>query len=198
MSVWYEIVVTGTEDAVRRFVAASERALGGREAAVFGHDLDLEASPISQRLRGLFAGGSRHVLFAASGLAERIIAGLRDRGPEVELGLESVAEIVRARLPFTAEAFSREVADAIRQELLESLPPGVERRDLHESEEQDASARGAELYTPEHAYVYRAAGNFVGPLPGIIEMRRRARNLRFVKVKALELETRPVEKPGND
>jgi hypothetical protein len=80
MSVWYEIVVTGTEDAVRRFVAASERALGGREAAVFGHDLDLEASPISQRLRGLFAGGSRHVLFAASGLAERIIAGLRDRG----------------------------------------------------------------------------------------------------------------------
>jgi hypothetical protein len=109
-----------------------------------------------------------------------------------------VAEIVRARLPFTAEAFSREVADTIRQELLESLPPGVERRDLHESEEQDASARGAELYTPEHAYVYRTAGNFVGPLPGIIEMRRRARNLRFVKVKALELETRPVEKPGND
>lgn len=197
MSAWYEIVVKGTEDSIRGFVAACETALGGREAAVFGHDLDLEASPISQRLGELFAGGARHVLFAPSGLAERMIAELRAQGPEVELGLESLEEVVKARLPFTAEAFSREVAENMRQKLLMGFPPAVEGEGIEESEEQDATARGPELYTPEHAYVYRAAGSFVGPLPGIIEMRRRARALPFVKVKALELETRPVEKPGN-
>jgi hypothetical protein len=33
-------------------------------------------------------------------------------------------------------------------------------------------------------------------LPGIVEMRRRARDLPFVKVKAVELATRPADAPG--
>ena len=196
MSVWYEIIVTGSEDGLRSFVAGCEAVLGGKEAVVFGHDLDLEASPLSQRLQELFAAGSHHLVFAPAKLAEEVVAALRGRGREAELGLESVKEVVRARLPFSAEAFSRDVAKTIRQKLVVGLPPGVEGENIEESEERDPSARGAELYTPEHAYVYRVAGTFVGPLPGIIEMRRRARDLPFVKVKALELETRPVDAPG--
>jgi hypothetical protein len=111
------------------------------------------------------------------------------------LGLESVHEVVRARMPFSAEAFSREVADKIRQKLLAGLPPGVDGDSIEESEAQDPSARGVELYTPEHAYIYRVAGAFLGPLVGIIEMRRRARDLPFVKVKALEIQTTAAELP---
>ncbi|HLE60424.1 MAG TPA: hypothetical protein VI700_02710 [Thermoanaerobaculaceae bacterium] len=196
MSVWYQIIVTGSEDALRGFVAGCEAALGGKEAVVFGHDLDLEASTFSQRLLELFAAGSHHLVFAPAKLAEEVAAALRSRGRKADLGLESVREVVRARMPFSAEAFSPDVAERIRQKLLTGLPPGVEGENIEESEERDPSARGAELYTPEHAYVYRVSGTFVGPLPGIIEMRQRARNLPFVKVKALELETRPIDAPG--
>jgi hypothetical protein len=195
MSVWYEIIVKGSEEALRGLVAGCEAALGGREAVIFGHDLDLEANRFSQRLLELFAAGSHHLVFATSILARDIAAALRSRGREVDLGLESVHEVVRVRMPFSAEAFSKEIAERIRQKLLMGLPPGVESENIEESEEQDASARGAELYTPEHAYVYRVAGAFLGPLPGIIEMHRRARDLPFTKPRALELETRPVETP---
>jgi hypothetical protein len=196
MSVWHEIIVTGSEDALRGFVAGCAAALGGKEAVVFGHDLDLEPSAFSQRLRELFAAGSHHLVFAPAKLAEEVVAALRSRGGEAELGLESVREVVRARMPFSAQAFSRDVAEKVRQKLVMGLPPGVEGDNIEESEERDPNARGPELYTPEHAYVYRVAGTFVGPLPGIIEMRRRARELPFVKVKAVELETRPVDKLG--
>jgi hypothetical protein len=196
MSVWYEIIVNGSEDALRGFVAGCEAALGGKEAVVFGHDLDLEASSFSQRLQELFAAGAHHVVFAPSKLAKEVMVALRAQGEEAGLSLERVREVVRARLPFTAEVFSQDVATKIRQKLLAGPPPGVEGEHIEESEERDPSACGAELYTPEHAYVFRVAGTFVGPLPGIIEMRRRARDLPFVKVKALELETRPADAPG--
>lgn len=196
MSVWYEIIVTGSEDALRGFVAGCETALDGKETVIFGHDLDLEASRFSQRLLELFAGGSHHLVFASSRLAGDLVAALRSRGREAELGLESVHEVVRARMPFSAHAFSREIAEKIRQKLLVGLPPGVEGENIQEREERDPSASGADLYAPEHAYVYRVAGAFLGPLPGIIEMRRRASNVPFVKVEALELETRPVDAPG--
>jgi hypothetical protein len=196
MSVWYEIIVTGSENALRGFVAGCEGALGGEEAVIFGHDLDLEASPISQRLKELFAAASRHVVCAPAKLAGEIAGALRARGKEADLDLESIREVVRARLPFSAEAFSQDVAEKIRQTLLAGLPPGVQGEHVEESEEQDPGARGAELYTPEHAYVFRLSGSFVGPLPGIVEMRRRARDLPFVKVKAVELATRPADAPG--
>jgi hypothetical protein len=196
MSAWYEIIVKGTEDAFRGFVAGCEAARGGKEAALFGHDLDLESGTFSQRLLELFAAGSQHLVFAPGGLAKDVVAALRSRGRDAGLQLETVREVVRVRMPFAAEAFSPDVAEKIRQKLLTGLPPGVEGENIDETEERDPTARGAELYTPEHAYVYRASGTFVGPLPGIIEMRRRARNLPFTKTRALELEMKPVETPG--
>jgi hypothetical protein len=196
MSAWYEIIVKGSEDVFRGFVAGCEASLGGKEAALFGPDLDLEAGTFSQRLLELFAAGSQHLVFAPAGLAEEVIAALRSRGREAGLELETVREVLRVSMPFSAEAFSPDVAEKIRQKLLLGLPPGVEGKNIQEREERDPKARGAELYTPEHAYVYHAEGTFVGPLPGIVEMRRRARNLPFTRTKALQLEMKPVETPG--
>lgn len=195
MSVWYEIIVKGSEDSLRGLVAGCEAALGGNEAVIFGRDLDLEASRFSQRLMKLFVAGSHHLIFATPRLAEDIVVALQNRGREAELSFESVQEVVRARMPFSAEAFSRQVADRIKHKLLAGMPPGVQGEKIEESEAQDPSARGVELYTPEHEYVYRVAGAFLGPLPGIIEMRRRARDLPFVKVKALEIQTTAAELP---
>ena len=195
MSVWYEITVKGSEDALRGFVAACEAQVSSSEAALYGHDIGLDARHFLQRLQGWFGAGSQHLLFAPRMLAQEIIAALRARGQEAGLRLERVHEIVRATMPFSAEAFSLDIAQRIKHELLLNLPPGVERLNLEESEERDPGARGAELYTPEHGYVYRVAGSFSGPLPGVVEMQRRARDLPFVKVKSLDVQKRRVETP---
>jgi len=85
MSVWYEIIVTGSEGALRAFVAGCEAALGRKETVIFGHDLDLEASRLSQRLLELFAAGSHHSVFAPSELAEAGVAASvrRSRGLDI-------------------------------------------------------------------------------------------------------------------
>jgi hypothetical protein len=195
MSAWYEIIVRGPEDALRGFVAGYEAAQKKKEGAVFGHDLDLEPSRFSQHLQELFAAGSHHLVFAGLRLKDALVAGLRDWGPNAGLRLEGVHEVLGARLRFSGEAFSQEVASAIKQKLLIGLPPGVEGEGIEEHEEIDQAARGPKLYAPEHAYTYTVKGAFTGPLPGVIEMQRRARNLPFVRVGPLELETRAVEEP---
>ena len=197
MSVWYEIIVKGSEDALIGFVAGVEASPGGTRAAILGRDLELEGSRFSSRLRDLFAAGSRHLVFAPATLAQALVAGLRATGGEAGLAIEDVQEVVLARLPFSAEAFSSDMAARIREKLLSGLPPGVRGERIEEREERDPDARGPELYTPEHAYAYRVKGLFAGPLPGVIEMQRRTRNLPFVKAKPLELETRPAKALGH-
>ena len=163
---------------------------------MFGRDLDLEEGRFSQRVRELLAGGSRHLVFAPAEFALDLAAALRTRGRDAGIELDGLSEVVRARVRFSAAVFSRELAGRIRTELLAGLPPGVEGEAIEEREEEDPEAREAELYTPEHDYVYRASGAFSGPFPGVIEVRRRASELPFVKIMKLELETRPAEPPG--
>ncbi len=197
MTVWYEIVVNGPENAVRGFVAGYETSLGGTEAVIHGRDLDLEESRFSQRLRDLVDAGSHHLIFAPARLARDLVAAVEGSAGESGLAVESLREVVLVRLRFSATAFSPDASREIREKLLSGLPPGVNGENIEEREEFDPAARGVELYTPEHAYVYRVSGAFAGPLPGVFEMQRRARNVRFVKVKPLELETRPVDAAGN-
>lgn len=197
MSVWYQISVSGIESAVRGFVAACEATPGAHGAAVFGGGLDLEEARFSRRMRELLSLGSHHLVFAPADLALDIAAALRRGGREAGLELEGMNEVVRARVRFSAAAFSRELAARIRTELLAGLPPGVEGEDIEEREEQDPEARETELYTPEHEYVYRASGAFSGPFPGVLEVRRRALELPFVKLRTVELETRPAGPPGS-
>ncbi len=196
MNVWYEIMVTGVESAVRAFVAAREATLGERETALFGRDLDLEEGHLSQHLREILSLGTHHLVFAPAELAFDLAAALRSHGGDAELTFDGLAEVVGARLRFSAVAYSREVAARIRSELLAGWPPGVAGEDITEREERDPQAREAELYTPAHEYVYRASGAFAGPLAGVLELRRRALELPFVEAERLELETRPVEAPA--
>ena len=195
MTNWYEIVVSGAESAIRGFVAAIESETERHEAAVFGRDLGLESHRLSERVRELLSHGSRHLVFAPTGLALGLVAALRRRGAEADLELAGFAEIVRARMGFSARAFSRELAGRIRAELLAGWPPGVEGQGIEEREDLDPDARETELYTPEHEYVYRASGVVSGPLPGVIELRRRALELPFVATRALEVETKPATPP---
>ncbi len=195
MDTWYEIAVTGGEEAVRALLAGYASSSGEPEAVIEGRDLDLEESRFSQRIKDLFAAGSHHLIFAPERLARELVAALKAGAEEAGLAVDDLREVVLARLSFSATAFSPEASRQIREKLLYGLPPGVTGDHIEEREEHDPAASGSELYTPEHAYTYRVKGAFSGPFPGICEMQRRARDLRFVKAGPLELKTRPAPGP---
>ncbi len=196
MTDWYEIVVSGPEEALAAFVAAAEPPGGRSGAAILARDLGIEGGRLAAMLRDVFARGQRHLVFAPADAARALVAGLRATGRGSGLEVRELRAIVRARLRFSAAAFSPDAAARAREALLRAQPPGVRCAETDEHEESDPSARGPELYTPEHAYAYRVSGVFEGPFPGVVEMRRRVLELPFAEAGPLERETHPADPPA--
>jgi hypothetical protein len=192
MSVWHEIVVVGGEDALRGFLAGFAAARGSHEAVLVGRDVMVHPGSLGERLRALVGAAGHHSLLAPEPTAAALVAALRARGGDAGLHVDSVAAVVSAEFSFSAQAFSPEVASAIEAALHENVPAGVAIEAFKEAEETDGRARGAELYSPSHDYTYRAKGRVAGELTGVLEMRRRAAEIEFVKAEPVELETRPL------
>ncbi|MBI4916218.1 MAG: hypothetical protein HY825_10260 [Acidobacteria bacterium] len=192
MTAWHEIVVEGSEKVLRAFAQGFAAGHPGRDATLLGTDVDLAPTSFHERLRGLFAAGSHHLLLAPATTAVELAAAIRSHGDSVGLRVVGISEVVRARLAVAIETFSVGVARRFRDELLASLPGGVAVEDLEQAEESDSSAKGTELYSPTHDYTFKASGTFAGPLPGVLEMQRRAKALEHVTVEALAVETREL------
>lgn len=192
MTAWHEIVVEGSEKVLRAFAQGFAAGHPGRDATLLGTDIDLAPASFHERLRDLFAAGSHHLLLAPATTATELAAAIRAHGEGLGLRVVGIREVVGARLAVAVETFSVEVARQVRDELFTSLPGGVVVEDLEQAEESDTSAKGTELYSPTHDYTFRASGTFAGPLPGVLEMQRRAKALELVTVEALAVETREL------
>lgn len=177
MSSWVKIVVGGNEQVLRGFLAGF-RAAGGRRfvGAVLGSDVPVATESLTEKLQRLLAAGSHNVVLAPEGYAARLARALEREGSTVGLAVERQAEVAGASFAFTAESFNPAEAKTLQAELLDGLPEGVELRDVEVEEQRDESGRGAELYSPVHHYTWRLSAEAVGPLTGILEMHRRARN----------------------
>lgn len=184
---WEELVIEGHAEAAHAFVAGFLAARGGHAGGVFGSDVDVEPESLSERVRRLFAAGSHHVFLAPADVAKPLAAALAEHGAAVKLRLEHQRRIVSASFDFRAEVYARDGAKQVHRALLTAEPEGVRVEQLSEAEETHADAHGVELYAPVHEYVYRVSGRILGPLPGVLEMRRRAATLDFVELGRLGL-----------
>jgi hypothetical protein len=195
MDDWFEVIVEGRHEAVRGFIAGFELASGHRQPVVFGRDLPLAPGSFHERLAELFERGTHTLLFGPRDAATALARALGERGTDVGLRVDGLRRLTDTRFAFRAEAFSREIADRIRGAMLGDLPSGVEVVDVEDSEEVDERARGQELYTPEHAFVFRLSATCRGSFPGVLEMHRRARAIEFVEPGDIDITAERVRCP---
>jgi hypothetical protein len=186
MSRWYQIVVKGKRDELESFLAGAGAGLA--EQVIRGAEVHLEPESLAERLRDLLGADSHHMLFAGAAAARALLAALAGR-PDLEV--DQIAEIEGGRFPFRIEAYSEEQRRKILDGCLAPLP-GVRIVGLEDSVREDPSAKGPEMFTPAHDYVYRAEGVMEGTAPGILEAYRRAAEQDFVHPKPLTLRTREV------
>jgi hypothetical protein len=190
MHAWYEIAIRGAEETVRAFVAglvAGEPAPG--EGVVFARDLGLAPESLGERVRELVHAGSHTVLLVPEPLAVAVADAVAERGGATGLAVERRRLVRAAHFTFEAEAFTTARAVELRAALFDTLPEGVTIADPVAQEERHPEVKGVELYAPLHAYTFRAGGRVRGPLPGVLEMRRRATTMDGVTVGALHLDT---------
>lgn len=190
MSAWSEMVIEGREADVRELLPGV--ATEG-ERPYWGEDLDLHAGSLPDRIRELLGARTHHLLFVP-GTQVRPLARAIQRKPEIRL--ERVREIAGVRFSFEVKAYSPEVAAKIRKVLHGPLPAGVVLATCEEKEREDPEAKGVELYSPAHDYVFRCHGTFAGTPPGIFEIHRALQAQDFVHPEKLEIEGREVEAEG--
>ncbi len=112
------------------------------------------------------------------------------------LGADQPAEhmhILSAR-PVQSGKFSVRVKNAVRGETdiikkaFAEKPAAVKTIDWHDEEKEDRKAKGIELYTPAHEYLYEASGAFQGELEALIAFRQKVAAFSAVNAKEIELE----------
>jgi hypothetical protein len=181
MSIWYELVIEGSEKLLQAFVLGFIAGRGEAVGGVFGSDLPLESESLGERLRTLFAAGSHHVFLAPEGLALSLVDALTQRGASVGLRLERRRVVQATEFSFRAEVYSRDVATGIRTALLDALPSGVRVERLSEAEEIHPEVHGPEPFAPLHSFVYRISGRMVGPFEGVLTVWERSHNCEFLE-----------------
>ena len=186
---WYEFLIEGPEESVREALSAIQDE---GEKPIPGSDLALHACSLPERILDFLRTRTHQIVFVPDAQARELAREIEER-PEIRL--ERLCEVVEVRFDFHAETYSREMADRIREAIHGQIPPGVRLEGFEESELSDPEAKGVELYTPVHAYTYKASGRFVGSPPGIFELHQRIREIDFVKEGELEIERREVD-PG--
>jgi hypothetical protein len=187
MSHWYTVVIEGHERDLRAFVSGflAERGLDAAATAVFGDDVGLEHGSLVERLRTLLRGG-HHAVLAPGTVADQLVEALELGGAPLGLRVADHHPVASASFRFAAEVFSRDVSSAIRT-ILRALPAGVRFEQHAESEDEHTEHKGVELYAPVHHYAYRVRGKPVGPLGGILEVRRRLGEIEAVVLEPLQL-----------
>ena len=176
---WYELLIEGSEDELKSL-------LQGRSDVIRGSELRLASESFTDRIREFLNAQTHHVVFASESQARELAQRVRP---------ERILEVVEGRFGFTAEAYNPENGTKIHDAINSDLPDGVMCVDL-EKEERHPEAKGVELFTPAHDYIYKARGTIVGTPPGILEMNRRLCRLDFVQEEPLELVCRPASLPS--
>jgi hypothetical protein len=187
MSDWHVIAVEGREGDLRAFVSGF---LADRQAdptrVVFGDDVGLEHESLHARLRALLKGG-HHAVLAPDELAGPLVDAVARGGGNLGLRVVDRHPVASASFALAAEVFSRDVATDIRA-ALGNLPAGVHFTQHSEQEEEHREEhRGVDLYAPVHRYAYRVRGTLVGPLAGILDVRRRLGDIEAVRLEPLQL-----------
>jgi hypothetical protein len=190
MARWLKIVVKGDERILRGFLVGFGAAAGRRhQGAVLGSDVPVAPESLTERVQQLLAAGSHHVVLTPEGYGERLMAAIGKHGGNAGLVVESSVEVAGGSFEFRAETFSREGGGLIRRAFLDAVPEGIEIRDLRTDEEVDPSGAGQELYSPVHHYSLLMRGQIIGPLPGVLEMHRRARSLEEATAESVHIFT---------
>jgi hypothetical protein len=179
---WYELLIEASEDALEALLKEHPGQ------AIRGSELRLSSESFTDRVREFLHAQAHHAVFAPEPYARELAHVIRE-WPGVRL--EGVREVIEGRFGFKAEAYNRDVAAKIHDALNADLPAGIACVDL-EKQEQHPDAKGIEMFSPAHDYVYKARGAIVGTPPGILEMNRRLGRLDFVHEEPLELVCREV------
>jgi hypothetical protein len=167
MAHYFEFLVRGDDRDLTAYLSGYAAAGGGAKPLIFAHEAGFHIKGLRERIK--HHGEVCHVITDAAHRAW-LRTALAAATPRYDFEIREERKIERAYFHFAFDTPSRKVAESIKQ-VLASLPAGVAARDYTPEEIVDPKARGAEVYAPEHEYVFRGKGVIEGDVPGVVDAR---------------------------
>jgi len=181
MATFCEIVIKGDDRDLVPYLsgfAAAARARG----VYFAEEAGLHLKPLRERIHHH---GEVHHVICTEALRGVLHDALAKAAPRYRFEIKDERKVERATFSFKVETPSREVAKAVKDAVAKP-PRGVAVTGFTPREVLNPDAKGAEVYSPVHDYVFSAEGTVDGDI-GVIEMRQKLATIDFVECDEIEL-----------
>jgi hypothetical protein len=181
MATFCEIVIKGNDRDLVPYLsgfAAAARARG----VYFAEEAGLHLKPLRERIHHH---GEVHHVICTEALRGVLHDALAKAAPRYRFEIKDERKVERATFSFKVETPSREVAKAVKDAVAKP-PRGVAVTGFVPREVLQPSAKGAEVYSPVHDYMFNAEGTVDGDI-GVIEMRLKLAAIDFVHCDEIEL-----------
>lgn len=183
MSQYVEFVVRGDERELPAWLRGYAACGGSGRPLLFAHEAGFHLKKLRERIK--HHGDIQHVIVAAAHAAW-LRDALATAAPRYRFEVAEERKIARAYFHFEFETPSPKVAETIKR-VFATLPPGVTPTDFQPREDVDPKAKGAEVYTVEHHYVYRGEGVLEGDVDGVARTFAALSDIDFVKCDEIEV-----------
>jgi hypothetical protein len=182
MAGYYEIIVRGDVRDLVPYVAGYAEGSGASHI-YFAHESGFHLKALRDRIK--HHGEVQHII-CPQDQRPRIKAALESAAARYEFEILEESKIERAYFHFGFDTPSRDVAAAIKK-IIAKLPSGVTTMDYTPEEIIDPDAKGTEVYSPAHEFVFRGKGVIEGDVAGVIETRTLLADIEFVRCDEIDL-----------
>lgn len=100
--------------------------------------------------------------------------------------IKSAKTIKKASFTFEAKTYGKKYGDEIKA-MLKKIPKGLKLSGFKPVEQNIADAKGAELYAPDHDYIFEGEGTVTGPVKEVIQFRKQLDDYPLIKAGEIEL-----------
>jgi hypothetical protein len=185
---YYDVVIEGSEDHVRGFVEGIAKCQNlDEEAIIIPEDHVGKWATLDYVKKILQLTESKVHLIVEKNLLTALTEAISSSKKTVPIRILSARRILAASFDFSLKAFSRQVADNLKQEVSE-LPEGIEVNFSKWNEEVRPEDKGIEAYAPAHDYELHASGHVKGSPAEVIEFYERLETNELVELGLIQME----------
>lgn len=182
MAGYYEVIIRGDDRDLVPYLAGFVAA-GGIKECHFAREAGLHLRPLRERIK--YESEVQHVI-CPDGERHALRDAVKKAAPRYEFEILEEDKIERGYFHFEFETPSRKVAAQIKK-VFATLPTGVAAMDYDPEEIENPDAKGAEVYTPAHEYIFRGKGVIEGDVGGVIAARKLLAQIEFASCGEIDL-----------
>ncbi len=188
---YYELVFEGRYETIAGMLEGFALASGKKWEFWFSRKAGIETETFAEAILEWGALKSRlhHVILEKEfhSYLQRMIAKRKDLKLIRPEYTKSAMEIKTASFKFEAKAFAKKYGTEIKG-ILAKPPVGIKIKDYKPHEEIHESAKGVELYAPDHDYTFTAEGIAIGEFKAILDFRKKLDDHPLVDVSTIRLQ----------